>query len=144
MQVADAQLAGTTGGETRPALPTTLLTVTALAEAGTGLVLLVAPAVVVALLFNIERTAPVTLLVARLAGAALVAIGIACWFGRNSTSPPASRGLLAAVFVYDVAAAALLAYGALALSLAGIALWPAVVLHGALAAWCAASFREPQ
>ena len=40
------------------------------------------------------------------------------------------------MLIYDVAAAALLAYAGLALSLVGIALWPAVVLHAALAVWC--------
>jgi hypothetical protein len=37
---------------------------------------------------------------------------------------------------YDVAAAVILAYAGLSLSFVGVALWPAVVLHAALAVWC--------
>ena len=42
------------------------------------------------------------------------------------------------VLIYDVAAAAILTYAALFMGLAGIALWPAVALHGALGVWCVA------
>ena len=40
------------------------------------------------------------------------------------------------MLIYDVAAAALLAYAGLVLNMVGLALWPAVVLHAALAGWC--------
>src|SRR5262249_36575021 len=76
------------------------------------------------------------LLIARVAGAALLAIGVACWLARGDERSPAQLGLLAGVLIYDVAAAVLLAYAGLVLSMVGIALWPAVVLHTALAVWC--------
>jgi hypothetical protein len=44
--------------------------------------------------------------------------------------------LLIGVLVYDGAAAALLGYAGLFSDLVGIALWPAVALHTALAVWC--------
>jgi hypothetical protein len=113
-----------------------LFMVTAIGEGVTGLLLLVSPSVLLELLLGVERAAPETVLVARLTGAALLAIGVACWPGRNEEARPGQFGLLAAVLIYDVAAAGLLAYAGLVLSMVGLALWPAVVLHAALAFWC--------
>jgi hypothetical protein len=109
-----------------------LLIVTAAIETATGLALLVVPSVPLSLLLGVSEAAPETFLVGRIAGAALLAIGIASWLARG----PAQVGLVVAVLVYDVAAAALLAYAGLVLRMVGIALWPAVVLHAALAGWC--------
>jgi hypothetical protein len=77
--------------------------------------------------------------VARVAGAALLAIGVSCWLGRFDRHSPAQLGLLIGVLIYDVAAAMLLAYTRLFMDLGGILLWPAVTLHTALAIWCIAS-----
>lgn len=44
--------------------------------------------------------------------------------------------------VYNVAAAAILTLAGLGAGPAGIALWPAVVLHAALALWCLTSLRR--
>jgi len=42
---------------------------------------------------------------------------------------------------YNLAVAALLTYARLALRQSGLGLWPAVILHTALAVWCIASLR---
>lgn len=107
---------------------------TALGEGATGLLLLVQPSFLLSILLGIGTAAPETLLVGRIAGAALLAFGIACWAGLRDQRP----GTLAAVLLYDVAAAALLTYAAIGLYMSGIALWPAVVLHGVLAVWATA------
>jgi hypothetical protein len=122
---------------------TTLLIVTTFLEMGTGLVLLLVPAVPVALLLGVEQVAPEALLIARVAGAALLAIGIGCWLGRRDDLNPSQRGVLAGVLFYDVAAAGLLVYAGLFLNMAGLLLWPAVILHAALAVWCVFCFRHP-
>jgi hypothetical protein len=119
-----------------------LLIVTAGAEGGIGLLLLISPSLPFALLLGIDRGSPEAAVVARIAGAGLLALGIACWAGRNVTERPAAQGLLLAVLCYDVAAAAILAYSGSVLELVGIALWPAVGLHGALAAWCVMCQRK--
>jgi hypothetical protein len=116
--------------------PAILLIVTALAEAGTGLLLLVWPSVLFALLLGVDQATPETICCARIAGAALLAIGVACWIGRSDAHTSTQLGLLIGVLIYDVAAAVILAYTGLFVNLVGIALWPAVVLHGALACWC--------
>ncbi len=115
---------------------TLLLIVTALGEGGTGLLLLVLPSVPQALLLGTSQASPETTIFARIAGVALLAIGVACWLGRSDAPGPAQRGLIAGALVYDMAAAALLAYAGLFLNLVGLALWPAVVLHAVLAVWC--------
>ena len=118
------------------------LIVTALTEAGTGLLLLVWPPVLFALLLGVERPSPEANLLARITGAALLAIGVTCWLGRRDKDDPARLGLITGVLLYDVAAAAILAHAGLFTGLVGIALWPAVALHATLAVWCAACLRE--
>jgi hypothetical protein len=120
-----------------------LLIVTAVGEGGTGLLLLVVPSVPLALLLGVERAAPETLFVARIAGAALLAI--ACWLAHGDHGRPTQLTLLAGVLIYDVAAAALLVYAGLGLNMVGLALWPAAMLHAALAVRCVAclAVRRP-
>jgi len=120
---------------------TSLLIVTALGEAGTGLLALVSPLVLLALLLGVDQASPETNFVGRIAGAALLALGVACWLGRNDHDRPAQQGLLLGVLIYDLAAAGILAYTGWFLSLVGIALWPAVGLHVVLAFWCVVAFR---
>jgi hypothetical protein len=113
-----------------------LLMVIAFSEGGFGLLLLTLPSVPLWLLLGVEQASPEAIFVARVTGAALVAIGVACWLGRNDKPGPAQLGLIAGVLVYGAAAAVILAYTGLSVGLAGIVLWPAVVLHAVLAAWC--------
>jgi hypothetical protein len=115
---------------------TCFLIVTAFGEAGTGLVLLVLPSAPLTLLLGTDQASPEVTSVARLSGAALLAIGVACWLGRSDKASPAQRGLVTGVLIYDVAAAVILAYAGLFVGLVGIALWPAVALHAALGIWC--------
>jgi hypothetical protein len=98
--------------------------------------LLVLPSVPQSLLLGTTQATPEATFFARIAGAALLAIGVACWLGRSATPGPAQLGLIAGVLVYDAVAVVLLAHAGLYSSLAGIALWPAVVLHAVLAVWC--------
>jgi hypothetical protein len=119
-----------------------LLIVTAIGEAGTGLLLLFLPAALLTLLFGESSVTPEAAFRARFAGPALFAFGVACWVVRNAHGRPAQRGLLTAALIYDVAAAAALAYLGSVKGMAGVALWPAVVVHAALAGWCVVCLRE--
>ena len=98
-----------------------VLVFAAFGEAATGLALLVVPSLVGRLLLG-EDLAGIAIPVARVAGIALVALGIACWPG------PARIGML----TYGAAVTLYLAYLGLAGGVGGILLWPAVVLHAIL------------
>ena len=98
------------------------LTFAAVAEAATGLALLIVPSLVGQLLLG-EQLTGVALQVARVAGIALIALSIACWPG-----PP-----LIGMLTYSALVALFLAYLGFA-GLSGILLWPAVVLHAILTA----------
>jgi hypothetical protein len=120
-----------------------LLIVTALVEAPAGIVLLLSPPLLAGLLFGASASleAPAAMVVARIAGAALLALSLACWLARADRPGPTQRGLIAAMLLYHGAAVAVLVYTAAVAGLAGVLLWPAVVLHVALAAWCIAVRR---
>src|SRR4030095_16472298 len=117
------------------------LIVTALAETGTGLMLLVSPTPVVAFLLGASLDAPAALVVARMAGAALLSLCCACWLARNDGPNPAVRGLVAAMLLYNSVAVAVLASAGAGVRLVGVLTWPAVTLHAALAVWCIARLR---
>ena len=119
-----------------------LLTATALLETATGLGLLLSPALVAALLLGASLDAPAALVVCRIAGVALIALGAACWPARDDRSSRAARGLIAALLLYNGGAAGVLAHAAAGVRLAGVLLWPAVILHAAFAAWCIACLRN--
>ena len=95
----------------------------AVGEAATGLALLVVPSLVGRLLLGVDL-AGIAIPVARVAGIALVALGIACWPG------PARIGMV----IYGAAVALYLAYLGVAGGGGGVLLWPAVVLHVVLTA----------
>jgi hypothetical protein len=113
-----------------------LLALTALIEAVTGLALLVVPAVVVRLLLGAEISG-VAIPLGRVAGAALLALGVACWLAGDDTKSRAGKGLVVAMFVYNAGAVIVLGAAGIQLPTVGIALWPAVILHAVMAVWCA-------
>ena len=82
----------------------------AVAEAATGLGLVVVPSLVVRLLFGVEITS-VSLSIARVTGMALIGLGIACWPGCTP---------LCGMLTYSALATVYLAY----LGLAGVSRHP--------------------
>jgi len=111
-----------------------LLIVTALAETAVGLPLLVSPPLVAEVLLGASLDAPVASIVGRIAGAALLSLGCACWLARDDGPNRAVRGLFAAMLLYNCAATIM--------GLVGVLMWPAVALHTGLAVWCIACLRN--
>jgi hypothetical protein len=99
-----------------------VLVLAAVAETATGAAMVIVPSFVGRLLLG-EDIVGVAATVARVAGIALIALGIACWPG------PARVGML----IYSAAVTVFLAYLGLTGG-SGLLLWPAVVLHAILAA----------
>jgi hypothetical protein len=97
----------------------------AIAEAATGVALLLVPSLVGRLLFGVELTG-IAIPVARVLGIALVALSLACYPGET-----ASRGFYG-MLTYGLLATVYLVYLGLAGEWVGILLWPAAAIHGAL------------
>jgi hypothetical protein len=95
-----------------------ILVFAAIAEAATGLALLILPSLVGQWLLGAELTG-IAVTVARVAGIALVALAVACWPG-----PP-----LWAMLGYGAAVTLYLGYLGLTGAASGVLLWPAVALH---------------
>ena len=112
--------------------------VTAATEAATGLALLLSPPLVATLLLGATLDASGGLVVARIAGVALLSLGVACWLARNDALSRTARGVIAAMLLYNAGAVSVLVYAGMGLRLSGIGLWPAALLHAALAVWCIA------
>jgi hypothetical protein len=112
-----------------------LLKVTAIIEAVTGLGLIALPAKVVRLLLGSELIGA-GIPLGRVAGVALLALGVACWLARCDEQSPAAKGLVSAMMLYNMGVMVILGAVGICSQPAGIALWPAVVLHAAMAAWC--------
>ena len=119
-----------------------LLKLTAIIETATGLGLVAVPSVVVRLLLGSELGTSAAVMLGRVAGAALLALGVACWLARDDTQSHTARGLVVAMLMYNIAATAVLAFAGIGFGLHGVALWPAVVLHAAMAVWCVACLRR--
>jgi Ca2+/Na+ antiporter len=102
----------------------------AVVELGTGLVLVVDPAIVVTLLLGAEVSGTGTLL-GRCFGIALLALGLACWPSRQraGSGSPAFR----AMSTYNALIALYLAYLGTVGRVGGLLLWPAVALHAVVA-----------
>src|SRR5947207_12398712 len=81
------------------------LTLTATIEAATGLALIAAPAIVVRLLLGAEVSGA-SIPLGRVAGAALLALGVACWLARGDTQSRATRGLIVAMLMDNLVATA--------------------------------------
>jgi hypothetical protein len=117
-----------------------LLVVTAVFETATGVAPALVPQAVATVLLDSPLDTPAGILVGRVAGVALVALGLACWQSRLDEPGRGSAGMIGPMLVYNLAVAALLGYG-WTLGLAGIGLWLAVMAHVLLAGWCIACLR---
>ena len=115
----------------------TLFAATAFIEVGGGLSLVGLPALGIWLLLGVRGPSPEALIVGRVCGAAMLAIGIACWFARDDRDSPSQRGLLWAMLAYNIVVCAVLAFAGLVSPMVGVGLWPVVGLHGVMTIWCA-------
>ena len=119
-----------------------LLMTTALIEVVTGVALVVRPSVLLTSLLGSSLDTPTGLAVARVAGTALLSLGVACWFARDDGQSRAGKGLVAAILLYDLGVVEVLATARYGSGLSGIAFWPAVALHTGMAVWCVACLRS--
>jgi hypothetical protein len=112
-----------------------LLTLTAVIEAATGLGLVAVPALVVRLLLGAEISGA-SIPLGRVAGVALLALGVSCWLARGDEQSRTAKGLIGAMVLYNLGTMVILGAAGIRSHPAGIILWPAVFLHAAMAGWC--------
>jgi hypothetical protein len=118
-----------------------LHTATAVIEAGAGLALLSVPSRAAELLLGAPLESLDAIAVARIGGAGLLTLGVAFWLARDDTQSRAAKGLIAAVVIYNVAVVLILGIAGIRADRVGALLWPAVVLHTVMTAWCVVSLR---
>jgi hypothetical protein len=107
-----------------------LVAISASLEIAAGIGFLLAPALVVPLLFRVEMSEGVTVL-ARCFGIAIAGIGVICLPGRGE--PSAAWGAVHGLALYNALIAAFLLQAVVAHQLAGPLLWPIVAVHAAFA-----------
>ena len=93
-------------------------------EAATGLVLLVSPSLVTRLLIGSDIDGA-AIIVANVAGLALLSLAIACWPRADGTG----RTSCVALLMYNLMVALLLAEVGASATASGVLLWPAVLTH---------------
>jgi len=120
-----------------------LLTFAAAFESLTGLALILAPKATAVFILGAEPNV-VGKMLRRVCGVALVALGIACWGARTDSESAVRSGTLKTITFYNAGVGLLLVLFAAIGKTGGIVLWSAGVLHLALAAAFAISFRRPK
>ena len=119
-----------------------VLTMTAVIEVGAGLLLLALPSLAGTLLFGSSLDTPAGLTVVRVAGAALLAIGVACWVARHDGQSHTARGLVGTLVFYNAAILTVLVYAGIGLGLSSNGLWPSALVHAAMTVWCVTSLLK--
>ena len=115
----------------------TLLFMKAAVEILAGLALIAFPSVAVSLVMGQPLTEPVGIVIGRIAGVAVLALGITCWLARNESQSHAAISLIWALLFYDVSFVLILLSAHLRIALDGIGLWLVVALHSGLGVWSA-------
>ena len=105
-----------------------LLSAAAAIEAATGVALIVFPQAVSSLLLGADL-AGAGIAVGRVAGVALLSLGLVCWMSRQDGNKTA---VLAGMLTYNLLVTAYLMSLGFGGELVGILLWPATVIHAAL------------
>jgi hypothetical protein len=119
----------------------TLLAIAAVAETLACLGLILMPDATMQFLFG-GRPDGVGMMIGRVAGVALLALGVACWAARADSGGEARAGTVRAITLYNAGAGALLVLFAVTGQAAGLGVWSAALLHLALAAGFLASQRR--
>ena len=119
-----------------------LLIATAFIEVAAGLAMLLLPSQAASLLFGSALGTPSALVVGRLAGVALLTLGVGCWLGRSEEKSRTGNALVGAMLLYNAAAVALISYARIGLGLIAVLLWPAVLLHAVMTVWCVSCLQR--
>jgi hypothetical protein len=110
-----------------------LLTIAAVLEVLAGAALILVPALTLSLLLGAEPHSD-GLMIGRIAGTALLSLGIACWWARADAGGAARNGTLNAITLYNAGAGLFLVVFAATGKAGGVVTGSAGILHCGLAA----------
>jgi hypothetical protein len=110
-----------------------LLTLAGGLEILAGLPALITPAPLISLLLG-GPVDPIAVVLARLFGAGVFALGLACLKARDDVRSPAGLAVSIGITSYNVLAAVVLLWAAAGLNLGGLLLWAAGIGHALLGA----------
>lgn len=110
-----------------------LLTISGGLEILAGSAALIVPAPVVSFLLGVSMD-PIASVLARLFGAGVFALGLACLKARNDVGSPAGLAVSLGITSYNMLAAVVLIWTAAGSGLGGLLLWGAGIGHAALGA----------
>lgn len=120
-----------------------LLTLAGGLEILAGSAALIIPAPMVSLLLGASMD-PIASVLARLFGAGVFALGLACLKARRDVGSPAGVAVSIGITAYNILAAVVLIWAAAGLGLGGLLLWGAGIGHAALGALLASAlFKRP-
>ena len=114
-----------------------LLTVDAIIEMGAGLLMVVLPSQLWKIVLGTTLSTPVELTLSRIAGVAVVALAISWWLARDDEQSHTLRGVVGGMLVFNAGVVIVLGYAGIVLGLSTILLWPFILIHLAMAVWCA-------
>ena len=120
-----------------------LMTLAGSLEILAGSAALIIPALVVSLLLGVSVD-PIASVLARLFGAGVFALGLACLKARHDVGSPGGVAVSIGITAYNVLAAVVLIWAAAGLGLGGLLLWGAGIGHATLGAlFVLALFKRP-
>jgi hypothetical protein len=108
----------------------TVLGMAAAIEVVTGLVMILFPHVLISLLLGADATG-LNIVIGRVAGIALLSLGLGCWMGRQEEY---GGWAPCAMLTYNLLVTIYLAFVGLSTEFVGVLLWPAAAIHAALTA----------
>jgi hypothetical protein len=107
-----------------------VLGVAAAIETVTGLAIILFPHVLIRLLFDADVSGA-GIVIGRIAGIALISLGLGCWMGRQEEY---GGWALFAMLTYNLLVTIYLGFVGLGTEFVGVLLWPATAIHAALTA----------
>ena len=119
-----------------------LLVTSAIIEIAAGIAFMAVPALVVTVLLGPGLDSPAVSAMSRLAGAALLSLGVCCWFGSRDAPSRAVVGIVIALLIYNIAAVVLIVSLRYYANMTGVGLVPAGAFHAVLAVWCMVRLRN--
>lgn len=102
----------------------------------TGVALVVFPAFVTGAVLGVSLTEPAALVVSRVAGTALLSLGIISWMVASEGRSKPGKSLVTGLAIYNTLIMMVMVYTITLQDFTSAGLWIVILLHALLAGWC--------